>query len=407
MDLGKLKVLIAGQLKTSRTEALEDYLCKKAHSLGVIGVMSPFASYNESRCTLYEQGVKKREFSLPSYKVGKMSVLTQVRICFSFLVYIYSFFKAVRRLNKKFDLFIGVATFSTMLGLILKKLGKVERVVYYCLDYYPPPKRINFNWLINIMFRNIDKLIIRSVDTVWHISPRIKWARQHYSGLAADSYGEVIVPLGYAPGISYDLSLEDRERWSLGFIGTLSENQGLQMVIDAIPELIREFPEIKVRIIGDGPYAAQLKRKVKDKELNKHFIFQGFIRDDKYAYTILSQCMVGLATWTGDESDNSLYADPGKPKLYALLGLPTIITSAPYVSELISETGAGEVIEYRISDFISAVKKIIASEEDFQNYREGIKMFRPFCLAENIFNRAFSETEALGKNKQRRDDSDA
>ncbi|MFH1519345.1 MAG: glycosyltransferase [Candidatus Omnitrophota bacterium] len=407
MNLQKLKILIAGQLKTSRTETLEDYLRDRTNSLGVIGFMSPFASYDESRCTLYEKGIKKREFSLPSYRVKKASGLRQSFICFSFLVYIYSFFKSFRKLGQKFDVFIGIATFSTMLGLILKKLGKVDKVIYYCLDYYPPSKKLNFNRIINIIFRSIDKLVVRSVDAVWHISPRIKWAREHYTGLSANSYSEVIVPLGYTKGISYDLPLEDRERWSLGFVGTLSENQGLQMVIGAMPELIKEFPEVKVRIIGHGPYTDQLKGMAKGKGLGEHFIFHGFVRDDAQAYSILSRCMAGLATWTGDESDNSLYADPGKPKLYALLGLPTIITSAPYVSELISETGAGEVIDYCANDFISAVKKIIAKEEDFRNYQEGIEKFRPFCLAENIFNKAFSETEALWGDKQRRSNNGA
>ena len=407
MDLGKPKVLIAGQLKTSRTETLEDYLRDRANSLGVIGFMSPFASYNESRCTLYEKGVKKREFNLPSYRVKRAEGLRQPLICLSFLVYIYSFFKSLRKLGQKFDVFIGIATFSTMLGLILKKLGKVDKVIYYCLDYYPPSKKLNFNRIINIIFRNIDKLVIKNADAVWHISPRIKWAREHYAGLAATSYSEVIVPLGYAKGISYDLPLEDRERWSLGFVGTLSENQGLQMVIEAMSELVKEFNQLKVHLVGHGPYADKLKDMVRERELDEHFVFHGFVRDDSQAYSILSRCIVGLATWTGDEDDNSLYADPGKPKLYALLGLPTIITSAPYVSELISETKAGEVIEYRISDFTSAVKKIIAKEEDFQNYRKGVEKFRPFCLAEDIFNQAFSETKTLWEDKQRRSNNDA
>jgi len=407
MDLKKIKILIAGQLKTSRTETLEDYLRDRTNSLGVIGFMSPFSSYNESRCTLYKEGTKKREFNLPSYRVKGDSKLRQVLMCFSFLVYIYSFFKSLRKLGQKFDVFIGIATFSTILGLILKKIGKVDRVIYYCLDYYPSSKKLTLNYLISIVFRNVDKLVIKRVDAIWHISPRIKWAREHYTGLAADSYGEIVVPLGYKGGISYNLSLKDRERWTLGFVGTISENQGLQMVIEAMPELIKKFPEVKVRIIGHGPYAENLKKMVKSKELDAHFVFHGFIRDDRQVYSILSRCMAGLATWTGDESDSSLYADPGKPKLYALLGLPTIITSAPYVSELISETKAGEVIEYRSSDFVSAVEKIITKEEDFQSYREGIEKFRPFCLAENIFNRAFSETKTLWEDKHRRSNNDA
>ena len=134
------------------------------------------------------------------------------------------------------------------------------------------------------------------------------------------------------------------------------------------------------------------KSKISEKNLNKHFIFYGFVPDDEKVYNILSHCLAGLATWTGDQGDNSLYADPGKPKLYALLGLPIIITSAPYVSRLIAETGAGERINYNLDDFIWAVKKIITTKEGFNQYRQGLERFRPYCLAEKNFNRAFSES---------------
>lgn len=399
MDLKNLNFLIAGQLKTSRTEALEDYLCKRTNSLGVIGFMSPFASYDTSRCTFYERCQKVKEFGFPSYRVKKVRWWNQPLISFSFLLYIYSFFTSALRLRRKFDVFIGVATFSTFLGIILKAMGRVDKVVYYCLDYYPPVEKFNFNRFMNSIFKNLDKWIIKRADALWNISPRIKEARRLYAGVPVNLYPEVIVPLGYSDGISYNCSFEERERWTLGFVGTLSENQGLQMVIEAMPKLAGKFPEIKVRVLGHGPYTAQLKEMVKVKNLDKYFIFHGFVYNDKEVYEVLSKCMAGLATWTGGKNDNSLYADPGKPKLYALLGLPTIITTAPYVSKIISELKAGEVINYAVEDFILAVEKIIADKENFEAYKQGVDKFRPLCLAENIFNKAFEETVCCWRGK--------
>lgn len=193
--------------------------------------------------------------------------------------------------------------------------------------------------------------------------------------------------------------MEYKERWTLGFVGTLSENQGLQLVIEAMPRLIERFPGIKVRIIGHGPYASQLKDMIRIYNVEDRFIFHGFVRDEEGVYDILSHCMTGLATWTGDETDNSLYADPGKPKLYALLGLPVIITSAPYISNIISSTKAGEVINYNINDFISAVEKIIGDEERFLSYINRIERFKPYCLAENIFDMAFLQTTQMADKK--------
>ncbi len=391
MKLKQFDFLIIGQLKTSRTETLEEYLKPRTHSLGVIGIMSPFASYNESRCTLYEKGLKFKEFQLPSFCIKEVNWWKQPLMCISFMVYFFSVFISVFRLHRKFDIFIGIATFSTMLGLILKKLGIVKKVIYYCLDYYPPPKGISFNNSINTIYKNVDKWVVRKVDIVWHISPRIREARERYAKVPANSYKEVIVPLGYSNNIYRDCPLEKRERWTLGFIGTLSENQGLQMVAEAIPRLAVIFPEIKVRILGHGPYVLKLKDIVKKLDVEDRFIFHGFVHDENEVYDILSRCMIGLATWTGDETDNSLYADPGKPKLYALLGLPIIITSAPFVSQLIAETEAGEVISYSVDDFINAVRKIIASKEKYTSYKNGLEKFKIYCLAENIFNQAFSK----------------
>ena len=383
------KVLVSGQLKTSRTEDLESYLKSRAAQLAVFGFMSPFSSSNQARCSLYEDTEEVRRFRLPHFKAKIGGRVVQPLMAFSFLLASASFFISVLRLRRRFDLFIGIATFSTILGMLLKKMGLVKKVVYYCLDYYPKPVSPGFNRFLNLLFRKADAWLIRQADILWSISPRIREGRRAYAGVDTPDDKEVIVPLGYRNGIERDLPLGEREPFSLGFVGTLSENQGLDLVVEGVKELKKEFPAIKVHIIGDGPYAKEFRAKVLSLSLDKHFVFYGFVPEDEKVYNVLSRCLAGLAVWTGDENDNSVYADPGKPKLYALLGLPVIITSAPYVVKVIAETGAGEVIDYRVSDFVNAAKKIF-SVSNFESYRQGVNRFRPHCLAKKAFDEAFN-----------------
>ena len=392
MDLKTLNGIVIGQLKTSRTETVEGYLQGRMNSLAVVGFMSPFASYNEARCTLYRNGHKAKEFGLPNYIIKHVTDSNRFLIAFSFISYMVALSWSIIRLRKRFDFYIGIATFSAMMGLILKKVGITKRLIYYCIDYYPSPPEIGFNRVMDLVIKVIDRMCIKQADMVWDISPRIKEARQEFNKIPVTSYISVVTPLGYMDQVHRTCPIENKERWTLGFVGTLSENQGLQLIVDSLPLLKKKFPEIKVRIIGHGPFGKTLKERIRERGLDDHFIFHGFIKDDNEVFDILSRCMIGLATWTGEETDNSLYADPGKPKLYALLGLPVIITSAPQVSELIKNTGAGVVIDYSVDEFVNAVDKIIGSPGNINYYLSGVDNFKPYCMADTIFDKSFIET---------------
>jgi len=392
MKLDTLNGIVVGQLKTSRTETVEEYLRKRLNSLAVVGFMSPFANYNEARCTLHHKGLKVREFGLPNYIIRHITGMNRFLIILSFISYMAALFASIIRLRRRFDLYVGIATFSAMMGLILKRMGITKRFIYYCIDYYPSPPTIGLNRIINIVIKMIDRICIKYADMVWDISPRIKEAREEFNHIPSDSYMSIVTPLGYTEQVGRTCPMSHKEPWTLGFVGSLSENQGLQLIVDAMPNLKERFPEIKVLIIGHGPFGETLKKRIRNRGLDDHFIFHGFIKDDNDVFDILSRCMIGLATWTGEETDNSLYADPGKPKLYALLGLPVIITSAPQVSELIKNTGAGVVIDYSVDEFVNAVDKIIGSPGNINYYLSGVDNFRPFCMADTIFDKSFIET---------------
>lgn len=393
LNLENLNVLLSGQLITSRTETIEEYLKVRVKTLGVIGLAGVYAAENVSRCSLYDKGILKQEFNLVSILIQKRNIFTQLLLVPAFILYFISIIKASFRFKMKFDIFIGAACFSTFVGAFLKKIGKVKHLIYYCIDYYPYPKKLCFNSLVIWAFRKIDKFCVRNADIVWHIAKRIPEARREFEGVKENSYNQTLVPLCYNSAMMRRVDFEDIERWTIGFVGTLSENQGLQLLITAMSEILKQLPNIRVKIIGKGPYEPELKRLIREKSLDNVFEFFGFIKDENNVLDILSHCAIGIAPWTSSEEDNIQFADPGKPKLYAFCGLPIIITNgAVSIADEIQNRKAGSSINYNENELIYAVINLLGNEEILKTYRENAFKLASIYTSENVFTKAFEES---------------
>ena len=366
MRLKNKSVVVVGQLKTSLTETLELYLKPRTKELGIIGIMSPFAPKNDSRCTLYLNGKEQQTWRLPAYTIKLVKWWNYPLQTVSYFIFIYNYFYSIRKLNRKFDLFIGVSTFSALYGYILKKLGIVNKVIYYCLDFYPDPKSYGFRGWVNFVFRKLEPFLVKHVDFVWDLSEKIKTAREDFLQVDPKSYHTTIVPVGYNESISRVVPLEKRNRWDIGFIGSISENQGLQLMVKTLPTLLKKFPHLKIHIIGHGTYAKEFKELVQKEKLNDYIIFHGFVSKEEDAYEIISHCVIGLAPYTGGRNDNAVFTEPGKPKLYMLLGVPIIITEQTRISVDIAKYGAGERIKYNEKDFLTAFEKMIADDTNLK-----------------------------------------
>lgn len=392
MILKNKNVLINGQVITSRTETIEDYLKDKVKSLRVIGIANPYAPKGVANIRYYQEGKLLWQKPLRNIHFRKKFWYSQFMLITVFAVYFISILKAARSFHKKFDIFIGVACFSTLMGLLLRKLGIVRYIIYYSIDYYPMPQKFSFNTLVVKAFRIVDRLCVKNVDLVWHITPRIAEARERFSGLNRNSYKSIDVPLCYDKKLFSAKPFGEIERHTLGFVGTLSPNQGLQLVIRAMPELAKKIPDMKVRIIGSGIYEAELKRMIENSSVKEHFIFHGFIKKEKEMLDIISRTAIGLAPWTMSKEDNAQFADPGKPKLYAFCGLPTIITRSTAVADEIDNMKAGVTINYDVEEFVEAVAKLLKNEKLLEKYRENALRFAHKYTSDNIFSSAWEKT---------------
>jgi len=390
--LKSLSLLISGQLFTSRTETLEDFFKDRVSSLGIIGITSPYASPGSARRRYYENGRLIYEGKIRNIYFSSRKWYSDFLLVLVFGVYFFEILKAAYSFKKKFDIFIGVACFSTLLGLILRRLGLVDKIIYYSIDYYPIPRKLSFNTVIVKAFRIIDKFCARKVDLIWHISPRIPEARDKFSKLKPNCYKHIVVPLTYTKRLLRFKSLEEIERYTIGFVGTLSENQGLQLLIRAMPEIAKRIPQIKVKIIGKGPYKETLEKLVRRYGVERYFEFYGFIKEEEDVLEILSHCTVGIAVWTSKEDDNILYADPGKPKLYAFCGLPIIITTGAIIAEEIVEREAGVSINYESQELINAIVRILNDDELIKRYKKNAFALAKSYTTENVFVRIMDDS---------------
>lgn len=61
----------------------------------------------------------------------------------------------------------------------------------------------------------------------------------------------------------------------LGFIGSFYAYEGLDLLIAALPAIVRQMPDVKVLLVGGGPQDAALKRQVMALDLKERVVFTG------------------------------------------------------------------------------------------------------------------------------------
>lgn len=73
----------------------------------------------------------------------------------------------------------------------------------------------------------------------------------------------------------------------IGFVGRLVKLKGVALLISTFSELIKEIPELKLQIIGDGPEKSMLEKQVQELNLNDKISFLGFQSQEKVQNELL------------------------------------------------------------------------------------------------------------------------
>jgi len=160
----------------------------------------------------------------------------------------------------------------------------------------------------------------------------------------------IVVPNGIYADRYRDGKVESR--WTgntLGFIGRFEETRkGLQVLVNALPSIIAQYPDVKVFVAGPGDKDAFLKNV--DSQLHSRFTFLGRISEEEKA-NFLTSVSLYIAPNTGGESFGIILAE-------ALAGGASVVASdIPAFDSLLGHGMYGTLFQSENPDDLA--KKII------------------------------------------------
>jgi len=361
------KIIIATHVyATGPAQDLEEYLVKlKINKLLFIGHPLFYVPGRKGSCyKKYTNGNLIKEKNLPNWKIqSPLSYVKDVLLTFWW----------VFLTEEKWDLYIGLGNINAFVGIWLRRLGKTKKVVFYTIDYVP--KRFE-NKTLNALYHWVDKFCVKNADQTWNLSSRMAEAREKQKGMKQSIYNkQVTFPIGIWFDRIKRLPFEEIEKHTLVYMGHLLEKQGVQLVLEAIPEIVKEIKDFKFVIIGSGEYEGTLKKMRKDLNIEKYVEFKGYVKDHKDIENMLARCACGVAMYNKEVDTWTYYADPGKVKVYLATGLPIIITDVPHIARQIEDVKCGVVIDYKKEDLVNAIVSLMKNKDLLKKYRENASEF--------------------------------
>lgn len=379
-ELKNLSITIVTHVyATGPSFKLEDYLKGKVKNLIFIGHPFSFASDSRSFMRLYSNGQLVHEGNFFKWKGPEpffylKDILLTLWWCLKY--------------GKNEDYFIGVNNFNAFSGYLLKLLGKTKKIIFYTIDYIPNRFENNF---LNSIYHFLDALAIKKSDKVWNLSSIMVEEREKKGISTIYRNKQLVVPIG-TDVVKKSLQLKDIDRNKIVFMGHLREGQGVEMLIDAMKDIVKTVPKAHLLIVGGGHLEKKLTNKIDKLRLKNSIKISGFVKNFSDVQVLLRDSAVSVAPYVDDYKTYTRYTDPGKPKDYLACGLPVVITKVPQVAYEIEKNKCGLAVGYNKKDIAEAIIKLLTNEKLLESCRKNaLKMANKYKW-EKVFDDAFMNT---------------
>ena len=152
-----------------------------------------------------------------------------------------------------------------------------------------------------------------------------------------------IVPNGVNPD-RFPLHLAPtlpREKFTIGFVGTMKPWHGLPILVDAFVQLHHRYPDTRLLIVGDGPMRSPLEANFMDRGMSDAVEFTGKIPPSQIPGYLAS---MDVAVAPYPESQN-FYFSPLKVYEYMAARLPVVASGIGQIETLIEDGVNGLLYE--------------------------------------------------------------
>ncbi len=350
MDIKGKYIVEAGHVTEvyGPVQALRNYLIKKKADFDYITHPFSYSKLESTAVDHYKDGI------LTGTGRGHARMSNQVLQWVKDVFFNIGFFVSSKR---KVDLFVGVDNLNAVTGIIMKAFGKVDKVAYYIIDHMD--RRFK-NPVINWFYEAIDHMACSGSDYVWSLSKRMADAKIKKYRLKPEK--NYVVPVGVELDRVDKFTVEEKlAKKSLVLMSMLDETKGVQLLVEAMQDIIKEEPLAQLLIIGTGPYEPNLKAQTKSLNLEKSVKFLGLMNHEEL-FRFIPHERVSVAPYMDDPNNYTYYADPTKPKEYLGCGLPMVITDVPWIAEEVAKRPMGVVCKYRRGELAAACLKLLKDD---------------------------------------------
>lgn len=264
--------------------------------------------------------------------------------------------------SENLDLFIGVDPGNALAGWLAKKFKLVQSFIFYTPDYTQDRFA---NKLINFLYHLVDRALVWRADQVWNVSSRIVAVRK---AIGISDNKNFLVPNSPPFNQMPRREVSAIEKHSLVVVGNFNKTVEYSLLFKVVARLKNNYPDVKLYIIGEGPFFAELKQQVVSGGLAENVLFLGRKEHDE-AMEIVSRCAIGFALYTGEYSTN-FFGDSKKAREYLAAGLPVIITDVPSTADDIKRAGAGWVVKIEENEIYQKIKNYFDDEKSYWQARE-------------------------------------
>lgn len=395
------KILIATfalWLKGKRTsisgmvEPILSFFLPKVKQIGLIDGPHPGSEILISRFETYKKGrLKKTSFSylgLILYPFLKIQNKNATQISFKIRDF-FSVLEWALRSREKNDVFISLEAVYTLAGILLKKLRRIKTVVYYVSDY--SPNRYS-NKCFNALYVCLDRFCAQHADFIWDVSKAMQPARIK-AGLDPKKSAPVIhVPNALFPEqISY-LPITNLFPFSLVYAGTLAKINGPDLLIQAMPKILKKFPKTSLHIFGSNSTDQErIQKLIKTTRLEESVTFHGFVTNTIKLSQKINRFYLGIAPYINVPGSHRQYGNATKLRLYLAAGLPIITTNVPPLGKEIYKFGAGLIVKDAPEEMARAVIKIFSDKNLYRKMRSKAIKFAKNNTWENTYKNALSQ----------------
>jgi len=188
--------------------------------------------------------------------------------------------------------------------------------------------------------------------------------------------------VGNSPSLKYTtmdsedpstLHLRGHEGLKLLYIGGLEESRGLDLVIRAIADLIKQIPDILMVIVGKGSSEHKLKRLCAQLKIQNHILFTGWI-DQRYVASLIRHSDICLVPHlVTDHTETTL---PNKLFDYMAQGKPVVVSNAKPLKRIVSSHNCGRCYDpLDMGEFSRCILGLVDLSTRNELGRAGLKAF--------------------------------